>query len=180
MATKTPKKNDFNRVHNPGDEHYDEEMRRHYEESGDPSQDIINKPTSRKDDPGEDALKEYQDQEDNPEDTSSRDEEDVGTQESRGDDVNFKNNVQAEPKKEKPSRFQALKKKRNIFLVSIALLAGVSGLFAFIGAPALLLVNFKEVMLNKFDDRMQSLETHRNYRVFLKNIGGTQTACCVI
>lgn len=107
--------------------------------------------------------------------TSSADE--VEKKEERGDTAWQDNTSSDEEPEVSPFR---LTKKRSAGLGLIVGIVGIGTMYSFIFGPALGIVNLKEIMMDKFDNRMTALSEKRNIRLMSKKMSKQFTTGCTI
>jgi len=181
MATLTdPDQDELSRARNTGDEDYRRKIPSHFEKKKD-SPDPSAPDTREFGLPSDDAPpdeNELRDQEEKPTDTAGRSDEDIGTQESRG----FRYTGGEARSTGRSSPVQGLRNRRNAIVVTLAIMGGTVGIFGLITAPAFLLVQLKEAMVQKFGDRMSSLQQVRVNRIVVKQLLGDPltTGCSTV
>jgi hypothetical protein len=116
-------------------------------------------------------------QEANAADNESSSDGDLESKEERGDST-WKNNTTSSEQSSSP--WYRLTKKRSAGLGLIVGALGVGTLINLFIGPAFGLVNLKEVMVDKFDNRMTSLYEKRNIRLMSKKFSKEFTTGCTI
>ncbi len=104
--------------------------------------------------------------------------DDLQTQEEQGDST-WKNNTSKNDTPSNNSIFR-LTKKRSAGFGLIAGIVGIGTIISFFIGPTFGLVNLKEVLLDKFDNRMTSLYEKRNARLMAKKFSKEFTTGCTI
>lgn len=166
MPTKLPEQDEYNPVENPGDEHYKKQMEaydsRHQEASGKTS------------DPRGEGPDKLLDRENraagDPSDPRGETDKDIASREEQGS--SFINNVTEQPDS---SRFKSTKN-RAFLAISTLLVTITIFIFTVIFSGATSLLALKEVLTQKFDARMSSLNEKRSVRHMYKKMGKNMTS----
>lgn len=128
--------------------------------------------------PGRTSLKMLENQESNPEETKSgsiEDQESNGSYVIRGpweNNVSGNNNAQLKSS----GRLNSLKKKGPLTAIILTLVGGGIGIGGLL-SPGLLIVNLKEIMINKFDSQLASM-TVRSSKILTSKMGTTKGILC--
>ncbi len=181
MATPTqtpPEQDEFNPGKNPGNDYWKRETAgydtRQRQAAGDPSD-------PRGDSPSSDSQSSLAKQEQEAVNNPSKD-EDLGTQESRGD-ANWKNDVkEMGPSQARTDLIKSALKLRSTggFLAIIGLTFSIAGIMISLLTGALGLINLKETAVGKMSQAASSALESRSIRVMSKKMAGDLTSGCTI
>lgn len=172
-----PNQDNLNPAKNVGAKKWSDKMDKQYGGAKNPDQSILENPTYTPDEPSDKALEDYENEaaesQANEIDTSQNG---IQSKESSGADWNT--NVSKPAKPEEVSSPIQITKKKGIIGGAVGVLIVIVGLWFTLG-PAGALIHLKEVLLDKFDRRANTIMDRRNGRIMVKKMTSDPTSCTI-
>ncbi len=173
-----PNPDNLNPAKNVGAKKWSDKMDKQYGGTKNPDQSILENPTYTPDEPSDKALEDFENETaENQASEVDASQEGIQSKESSGAD--WKTNVSKQNSEEKVSSPIEMTKKKGIIGGALGVIIVVIGLWVTLG-PATALVHLKEVLLDKFDRRGNSLMDKRNSRIMTRKMTSDPTQGCTI
>ena len=171
-----PEQDDLNPAKNVGDKKWSDKIEKSYGGSKSPSKSILENPTYTNDEPSDKSLEDYEN------DAAENDAEDIdasqdGIRSKEAAGSGWVTDVSKSKNEESKIGFNIqFTKKKGIIGGGLGVIIVIIGLWVTLG-PTTALIHLKEMLLDKFDRRPNTLMDRRNGRIMVKKMTSDPTSC---